>query len=609
MNEKNKTILEHFRQVLRGPDWLASISPQTLRADGIAGLTGATLVLPQAVAFAAIAGLPAEYGFYAAIVTAIVGALLGSSWHAVSGPTTAISAMVFGALAESFLPGSAAYISAAIMLAFLVGLIQLALGLARLGSLLDFVSHTVMTGFVAGAALLILLSQIRPATGIDLPRPEQLPEFVSALVADIGSINIVSITITLAVLAVGVGVRLISSKLPNYLIGMAVGTALYFLLDGHAANVATVGMLPHVLPHFQPPDVSFSAIRNLGSSAIAIAIVGLLEAVSVARAIALRSGQDIDVNRELVGQGSANLIGSFFQCYPASASFTRSGVNFEAGAKTPLAAVMAAFFLVIILVFVASGFAYVPIPALAGVIILVALRLIAFKEIWGILNTSRSESIVVIVTFISALMVGLETAIYIGVVLSLAFFLNNTARPFIGIGVPDPSNPRRIFKPASSNNLAECPQLLMARMEGPLYFGSVEFLRRQFRRFEVERPSQKHLLFMIKGVGEIDLSGAELLIEEAERRRLRGGSLNIQCKAPRSRAKLYRYRVASERLWQNLYSSKGEAIVDLVPKLDGAICAECSAQIFLECPAPRSDEGASHPVVEIGQQLSESPSR
>lgn len=578
-------IAGSLRQLFRRPDWFGRVNRQSIADDAFAGLTGATIVLPQGIAFAAIAGLPPEYGFYTAMITPIVAALFGSSWHTVSGPTTAISALVFGALSGLYALGSAEFIQAAITLALLVGIFQWVLGLARLGALVDFVSHSVMTGFITGAALLIGLTQIKHALGLNLPRPEHLPEFVGALWVEIGSTNTDALIIAVSALAVGYGVKKLRPTWPNYLMALLAGTLVYFALGGAALDVATIGTIPSVVPIFALPELSFGSLRELASPAFAVAMVGLLEAMSISKAVATRSGQDINSNREFVGQGVSNVVGSFFQCYPGSASFTRSGVNYEAGAKTPLSAIFSAVFLLIILLFVAPYFAYVPIPAMAGVIILVAWKLINFREIAHILGTSKTESWIAGVTFVSSLAIDLEFAIYAGVLLSLALFLNKTSRPFIGVGAPDPSTTNRTFTEAAGKDLNECPQLLMARLDGPLYFGSVEFIRRQFRRFEFERPHQKNILFIVKGVGEIDLPGAELLIAEAKRRKRMGGSFHLQTKTPRTINKLGRFQVMKSLTKKHIHLSKGDAIAEIVPELDQSICATCTARIFRECPA------------------------
>lgn len=220
---------------------------------------------------------------------------------------------------------------------------------------------------------------------------------------------------------------------------------------------------------------------------------------------------------------------------------------------------------------------------MAGVILLVAWRLVDFKEIKHILVTSRSETAIALVTFLSALFVDLEFAIYAGVSLSLGLFLNSTAKPYLGVGSPGPKTPQRMFKNAALHGLHECPQMLIARLDGPLYFGSVEFLRRKFREFEVKRNAQKHMLFIAKGTGEIDMSGADLLIEESLRRNKRGGSFSLEIKTPLSLQKQGRTKIMKSLTKDNIYLCKNEAISEIVPRLDAKICSNCTVRIFREC--------------------------
>ncbi|EKE45654.1 sulfate transporter [Oceaniovalibus guishaninsula JLT2003] len=579
-------------------DWRGRVTPATLRSDALAGLTGATIVLPQGVAFAAIAGLPPEYGFYTAMIPPVVAALVGSSWHAVSGPTTAISALVFGTLSGILDPSDPEYIRAAIALALLVGAIQLAFGLARLGALMDFVSHSVMTGFIAGAALLIALSQLRYLLGVDLPRPNDLHDFLAALPAAAAQADPQTLAIGAVVLLVGGGIRWWRPGWPNYLIALAAGTLL--ALGGHrfGMTVPTIGPVSSGAPSFQVPEFGFSFVQDYGSAAFAIALVGLLEAVSVARAIGMRSGQPIDGNREILGQGASNIAGSLFQCYPASASFTRSGVNFEAGAKSPLAAVFAAVFLFAILQLVSDWFAWVPDAAMGGVILLVAWRLVDFGELRRIAATSRTETAIASATFLSTLLIDLEFAVYVGVFLSFLFFIRNSSRPVVAIGAPDPDSPTRMFKDAVELGLPECPQLVVVRLDGPLFFGSVGMVRDAFRRIERDRSGQKHMLLILKGIGEIDLAGGDLLIEESARRRGRGGSFHLMTRTPRTIVKLARMKVMRALNRRFIHLGKGEAIAEMVPNLGPDICASCTARIFRECaamPGPDSATGTRPP--------------
>lgn len=583
------SLSERFIRYLPFLLWIRSYRLTYLKADTVAAITGATLVLPQGIAFAAIAGLPPEYGFFTAMIPPIIAALFGSSWHLVSGPTTAISALVFGALSGSLAPGSAEFIQAAITLTLIVGVFQLAFGLARLGALVDFVSHSVMIGFTAGAAILIGLSQIRHVLGIDLPRPEHFAEFVVGTAQGIGSANLYAVGIAGVSLALAIGVRWVWPKAPNYLIALLGASVVSVWINAVDKGVKTVGSIPSVVPQFGMPNVSFEAISDLAPSALAIAIVGLLEAVSIARAISIRSNQALDANREFVGQGLSNTVGSFFHCYAASGSFTRSGVNYEAGAKTPMAAILAAVFLLLTLLFVAPWFAYVPIPAMAGVIILVAWKLVDFRAIRHIIGTSRAETSIALATFGATLFIDLEFAIYVGVFLSLVIFLNKTSRPHIGIGAPDPSTPNRTVKNAALNNLAECPQLIICRIDGVFYFGSVEYVRRWFRRTEVERAHQKHMLFIVIGVGDIDMSAAEVMIEEAARRQANGGSFHVQTKTPSTIKRLVDFHVDEALSTSHIHPSKGEAISEIFPLLDPSVCATCKHRIFRECagmPAP-----------------------
>ena len=547
-------------------------------------------MLPQGVAFAAIAGLPPEYGFYTAMLPPIIAALFGCSWHTVSGPTTAISALVFAALAGTYAPGSPVFIQAAITLALLVGIMQLLLALLRLGLVVNFVSHSVMTGFISAAAFLIALSQFEHALGLELPRPEQLWEFALGLRHNLTDFHNDSLAIALVtLLSAWLGKRYLP-KWPYYLIAIAAGCGCYFVLGGVASGVRTIGAIPTVVPSWQLPKLQLEQLRDLSSAAAAIALVGLLEAMSIARAIALRSGQDIDGNKEFRGQGLANIVGSFFLCYPSSASFTRSGVNYDAGAQTPLSAILAAVFLTIILLLLAPWFAYVPIPAIAGVIILVAWNLIDFKQLHHMLQSSRLESSIAFATMAGALLIDLESGIYLGVLLSLGLYLAKSSRPKLKIGALEGESGERSFhfwadSSSAADTKLECPQMLLARLDGSLYFAASGHARAQLRELERARPSQKHMLLMLNNSDDIDLSGLELLEEEAARRKANSGSLYIQSsnssKLSSDAEKVNLLdKLGGERIWSN----KRTTIASAVPKLDQNICAQCSARIFRECP-------------------------
>ena len=409
------------------------VSGETARADLIAGLTGAIIVLPQGVAFATIAGLPPEYGLYAAMAPAIVAALFGSSWHLVSGPTTAISIVVFASVSPLAEPGSPHFIALVLTLTFLTGVFQLIMGLARMGVLVNFISHTVVIGFTAGAAVLIAASQIKNFFGIDIPRGAHFYEILRQLILHVADLNPYVTSVAAVTLSSGILVKKFFPLIPYMIAAMLVGSFFALGLDSlfgaEATRIRTVGALPSHLPPLSWPDLSLATIKKMAPTALAVTMLALTEAVSISRAVAVRSEQRIDGNQEFVGQGLSNIVGSFLSAYASSGSFNRSGLNYAAGARTPLAAVLSAVFLAAALLLVAPLAAYLPIPAMAAILFLVAWGLIDFHHIRAIYRTSRGETAVLATTLLSTLFVELEFAIYVGVMLSLMLYLARTSQP------------------------------------------------------------------------------------------------------------------------------------------------------------------------------------
>jgi SulP family sulfate permease len=260
--------------------WFRLVTRDSIKADLLAGLTGAVIVLPQGVAFATIAGLPPEYGLYTAMVTPIIAALFGSSFHLVSGPTTAISIVVFSAISHHAEPGTPEFLSLALTLTFLAGVYQLAFGLARLGALVNFVSHTVVIGFTAGAAILIATSQVKHITGIFVPKGESFLHTWVDLYQGIENINFYLILIAVITLLTAIATKKVFPKIPNLLIGMIIGSLAALYLKGYTSGIELVGEIPAHLPPFSMPDLSFSSIKMLAPEAFAVALLGLIEAVS-----------------------------------------------------------------------------------------------------------------------------------------------------------------------------------------------------------------------------------------------------------------------------------------------------------------------------------------
>lgn len=563
--------------------WFKLITKESIKADFIAGLTGAVIVLPQGVAFATIAGLPPEYGLYTAMMTPIIAALFGSSFHLVSGPTTAISIVIFSAVSHHAVPGTPEFISIALTMTFLAGVYQFAFGIARLGSLVNFVSHTVVIGFTAGAAILIATSQIKHITGIVVPKGESFFNTWIDLFAGISQLNIYLLLIALSTLLTALAIKKILPKFPNLLIGMVVGSIIAILFKDMTTGIKLVGEIPAHLPPLSSPDFSLDTIKLLAPEAFAIALLGLIEAVSISRAVATKSNQRINSNQEFIGQGMSNMFGSFVSSYAGSGSFTRSGLNYESGAKTPLSAIFAAIALMGIVLLVAPLAAYLPVAAMGGIILLVAYNLIDFHHIKQVLRFSKSESAILLTTFFATLFLELEFAIYLGVLFSLVLFLAKTSTPRIPtLALDIANNGSRKLQNIEKKPLKQCPQLKIIRIDMSIYFGSIAHIQKRIAQIS-DNEQIHNILIVASGINFIDLAGAEALVSENNRlKKLNGGLYFVGLKAS-----VYEFAAKSDFIKhignQHFFDTKGQAISSIYKHLDQTICSKCNALVFREC--------------------------
>jgi sulfate permease, SulP family len=566
-------------------NWLPGVGKNDLKADFTAALTGAIVVLPQGVAFATIAGMPPQYGLYAGMVPAIVAALLGSSRHLVSGPTTAASVVLFSSLSVYAVPATPDYVALALTLTFMVGVFELALGLARMGALVNFISHAVVVGFTAGAAVLIAAKQLKYFFGVEIERGGHLHNILYQFTNELAHIDPWVTLVSFATLFSGLAFKRWVPRIPYMIGAMFIGSVVAYVLNiwmgDSIRHIETVGALPSSLPPLSSPSLTLENIKDLAPTALAVTLFALTEAVSIGRSLAAKGGYRIDGNQEFIGQGLSNLAGSFFSGYVATGSFNRSGLNYQAGAKTPLAAVFAGFILMLIVLLVAPLASYLPKAAMAGILFLVAWGLIDFKEIKHILISSKRETAVLTVTLFSALFLELEFSIFAGVLLSLILYLERVSKPNVVTLVPDP----RLYKHAFSSDpgLPECPQLKILRIDGSLFFGSVNHLQDKFERLRQESPQQKHLAIVADGINFVDLQGGHALADEAERRRRHGGGLYLLKVKGGLWQALERCGCLDTAGARNVFQSKNAAIHGIFQKLDKNICAECSKRIFSEC--------------------------
>ena len=554
-------------------------------------------MIPQGVAFAVLAGMPTEYGLYAGMVPTVVAALFGSSWHLVSGPTTAASIIVLSAIGGFAEPGSPAFVQLVLTLTLMVGVIELGMGLLRMGALINFISHSVAIGFTAGAAILIAAHQVENFFGIPVPGSAKFYEVAFLLWKNATDISLVTVAIGTLTILSGILTKRLYPKFPHMLSAMFVGcTAAAVLALGFDIRMPSVQAIVSGIPPLSQPTFSLEVFRDLAPTAIAVAIFALTEALSISRALAAKSGQQIDGNQEFIGQGLSNLAGCFFSGYVATGSFNRSALNHNAGARTPFAAISAGIMLIIFAPLVAPYAMFLPKAVIAGILFLVVATLIDIPHIKHIIVSSNSDTTVMVATFLSVLFLNLEIAIFAGVALSLVFYLNRTSHPKITNLAPDSKAERR--KLTTDPSQPECPQIRIIRIDGSLFYGAVSNVTGQLRRIERHNPGQKHLLVVGSGINFIDMEGAEVLADEARRRRAAGGNVYLVGIKEQVFYQIRRAGYMKTIGHKNIFDSKTIAIGAACEALDKEICQTCTARIFRECDAFENTAPAIEPPME-----------
>jgi SulP family sulfate permease len=471
---------------------------------------------------------------------------------------------------------------------------MLALGVARLGGLVNFVSNTVVVGFTAGAGLLIAESQLRNFFGIDIPRGASALETMQAVALHAAEAKPAVVAVSLFTLLTALAARRWLRRMPYMIVSLVAGSAIAFLLNAllgaERTGLSVLGKIPSPVPPLSLPDLSFETLRSLAGVAVSITLLSIAQAIPIARAIATRSGQRIDANQELVGQGLSNIAASFSSGYPSSASLNRTGMNFEAGARTPLAAVLSVPFLIVVLLAVAPLIAYIPLAAVAAILMLVGWGLIDFAAIAKIVRMSKPEAFVLGITFAATMTLSLEVAILVGVFVSLVAYLYRTSRPTMRSLVPDPHDAERSMVEVDGKR-RECPQLKIVRIEGSIYFGATNHVANHFDTLRKVSPAQKHLLIMAKSMNFVDVAGADLLADEAAARRAGGGDLYLYGLRQPAREMLQRGGQLDRIGPHNVFVAKNEAIAKVFARLDRTICRQCTARIFLECQTVPAGDG------------------
>ena len=561
--------------------WLPLVK-NSWKDDLLAGLTGTIIMIPQAVAFAMIAGLPPIYGFYTAMITPIIAALFGSSYHLMTGPTTTSSIVIYAVISKFANPETEleAFISLAILVSFMAGVFKLVMGLIKMGKLVNFVSHSVVIGFAAGAGVLIAFKQVKYVLGIDIPQGSSFLEIIIYSIQHILETNVYVLGVALFTLLAAALFKNIRFFSKLYMIlALLLGTILTLILQGSLHGIETVGHVPSNLPPFKIPDFDFNTMGSLTAGAATIALLGLVEAVSISRVIAMKTNQKLDSNQEFIGQGLANVISSFFSSYTSSGSFSRSAINYQIGAKTPLSAIISGLGLMLVVLFFAQYASFLPKPVMGGIIVLVGYNLIDFQQIKRIVKSSKKEFIVLFVTIIGTLFLTLELALFAGILFSLFFYLEKTSKP--NIAVLGKSEGGLMLNVIRDTATKECSQIKVIRIDGSIYFGAVEGISNYFSElYEIQEP--KHLLIMANGINFIDLAGAEWLTKEVKKWQSRGGGIYFVGLKIISQDVLKNGGFIEEIGAEHFFKEMDIATKIICKKLDISICESCKACIFNE---------------------------
>lgn len=495
-------------------EWLPKYQKAHLSGDFNAGLTVAVMLVPQGMAYGLLAGLPPIYGLYAGILPLLLYSFFGTSRQLSVGPVALVSLLILTGVGQFAEPGSAEFISYAITTALIAGVIQVLLGIFRLGFLVNFLSHPVISGFTSAAAIIIGISQIQNLIGISIPRSNKIHIIVGSIIEKFGDIHYTTLILGVLGIALIFGLKKVNKKIPGALIAVILGIVGVYFLKLNEQGVEVVGEVPQGLPQMVIPVFNWDIIQKLLPLSLTICLISFIESLAIAKTIeGKHKDYKVIPNQELLALGITKIGGAFFQSYPTTGSFTRSAINDEAGAKTGVSSIISAAVIAVILLFLTPVFYFLPKAILASVIVVAVVGLINYKEAVHLWKNDRRDFLSLIVTFLATLTLGIQDGVMIGVILSLAIIIYRNSRPHVAVlgKLPEADLYRNIlrFKEAIRKK-----GVLIVRFDAPLYFGNAGYFRKQVEDFymaEVEPPE----LFILdaQGISDMDSSGAMELLE------------------------------------------------------------------------------------------------
>jgi len=506
-------------------NWLRHYRREHLPSDVVAGIVTAIMLIPQSMAYAQLAGLPPQIGLYASVAPLVVYALLGTSGQLSVGPVAITSLLVFNGVSTLADPGSERYMQLVLLLAFMVGVIKLTLGILRLGAILNFISHPVLTAFTSASALIIAVGQLKYILGYRIGG-EHLHETIIQAIAGLSQTNLVTFTIGLASIGLLVffrqglrsllrriglpplAVTLIVSGAPLLTVILGILVVQGLQLD-QTARVAVVGAIPPGISPISVPPFGMADMQALLPTALTIVLVSVVESIAVAKALASKRRQAIDPDQELVALGAANMTASFFSGYPVTGGFARSVVNAQAGAITGLASLVTALGIAVILLFFTSIFYYLPQAVLAATVIVAVIGLVDLQEPQRIWRTNRGDAFTWLITFLGVLTLGIENGIFVGVASALILYLWRTSRPHIAI-VGRLGN-SEVYRNVERHQVKTWPHVVAVRVDESLYFANTRYLESALLQIVAERPEVKHLVLIGSAINFIDSSALHTL--------------------------------------------------------------------------------------------------
>lgn len=575
MEPANKPLIN---RLLPFTDWLFHYKKSNFVGDLTAGVIVAIMLVPQGMAYAMLAGLPPEVGLYASIVPLIIYGLLGSSRFVATGPVAMVSLMVASGIGAIAIPGSADYVGLALTLALMIGVIQLAMGAFRLGFLVNFMSHPVISGFTSAAAILIAFSQLKHILGVSIERAHYPYETLVQLVQQLPNAHLPTLGIGagsivillyfkkylakhLKALRVPESVALPVSKAAP-LVVVLMGTLGVYLFA--LSDVAIVGDIPPGLPAISLPGLDFGVLQVLTPIALAIAFVSYMESVSVAKSLAAKRRQSVDANQELIALGAANLGAGLTGGYPVTGGFSRSVVNFTAGGNTGLSSIITAGLVAVTVLFLTPLFHYLPNVVLGTIIVVAVATLVDFKTALHTVRYNRLDGLALAVTFLGVLGLGIETGLIVGILTALAMYLWRTSRPHVA--VVGRIGESEHFRNVERHDVKTYPGLLLVRVDESLYFANTRFLEDRLQTLVAERPEVKHAVLIMSAVNAVDASALESLENLIVKLRDAGVTLHLaEVKGP-VQDRFERVHFINELKPGRVFLSTHQAVQALAPK-------------------------------------------